>query len=412
MRHAGHRIDAHLVRHRDVGAVGVGGHQRGARLPDIALGIQVHHLRTHAGIAGALQDAVGAAADRIAQRRIAERELVVAVRMVLMLARIAAGLGELPVDAGPARSGDDRQNAVEHLASREVLVEAVVHQIAQHPAALRDAEAQRVADARSQRIAIRRMAQERDDVADRREADAHHDRIARAVDELEDRAAIEAWRGRARDLDVAVIDQPPRQSGRRDTRIGLALAHRQRRARRIGDRIHQRADETILRHLLDIGIAEQTGRLGDELLAHHAGDAIDDREARGQTIVARRHVALPPAPHQREAVAHQEAVAGVARMAALRRAVQSRHDRLVAAVGHVVHQPAIAARDIERLQDAELGLILDVAARIARRLVQIDDAGIQRMRGIQFAERRAVQPFIGTDRAEFRAAEHRRFPFA
>src|SRR6476469_5265236 len=105
--------------------------------------------------------------------------------MVLMLARIAAGLGELPVDAGPSRSGDDRQNAIEHLASREVLVEAIVHQIAQHPATLRYAEAECVADARSQRIAIRRMAQERHDVADRREADAHYDRIARTVDELE-----------------------------------------------------------------------------------------------------------------------------------------------------------------------------------------------------------------------------------
>ena len=411
MRHACNRIDARLVRHRDVGAVGVGGHQRGTRLPDVALGIEVHHLRTHAGIASTLQDAAGAAADRIAQRRIAERKLVVAVRVVLMLARIAAGLRELPVDAGPSRSGDDRQNAIEHPASRKVLVEAIVHQITQHPATLRYAEAERVADARSQRIAFRRMAQERHDVADRREADAHHDRIARAVDELEDRAAIEAWRGRPGDLDMAVIDQPPRQPGRRNTRIGLTLAHRQRRTRRIGDRIHQRADETVFRHLLDIGIAEQPGCLGDELLTDHAGDAIDDREACGQTIVAGRHVALPPAPHQREAAAHQEAVAGVARMAALRRAVQSRHDRLVAAVGHVVDQPAIAARNVNRLQNAELGLILDVAACIARRLVQIDDAGVQRMCWIELAERRAMQPFIGTDRTEFLTAKYRRFPF-
>ena len=143
-----------------------------------------------------------------------------------------------------------------------------------------------------------------------------------------------------------VVDQPPRQPGRRDTRIGLALAHRQRRTRRIGDRIDQRADETVFRDLLDVGIAEQPGCLGDELLAHHAGDAIDDRKARGQTIVAGRHVALPPAPHQREATPHQEAVAGGPRMSALRRTIQPRHDRLVAAVGHVVHQPAIAARDV------------------------------------------------------------------
>ena len=63
---------------------------------------------------------------------------------------------------------------------------------------------------------------------------------------------------------------------------------------------------------------------------------------------------------------HQEAVAGVLRMAALRRAVQPRHDRLVAAIGHVVHQAPIAALEIERLQNAEVTLVLDIAAGIAR----------------------------------------------
>jgi hypothetical protein len=40
---------------------------------------------------GALQDAATPTADRIGQRRIAERELVVAVRVILLLARIATG---------------------------------------------------------------------------------------------------------------------------------------------------------------------------------------------------------------------------------------------------------------------------------------------------------------------------------
>src|SRR4051794_40721613 len=73
----------------------------------------MQHLRAHAGIAGALQNAAGAAADRIGQRRIAERELVVAVGVVLVLARITACLGKLPIDAGSARPGDDRKDAVD-----------------------------------------------------------------------------------------------------------------------------------------------------------------------------------------------------------------------------------------------------------------------------------------------------------
>src|SRR5271169_76963 len=55
----------------------------------------MQHLRAHARIAGALQDAAAAAADRIAQRRIAERELVIAVRVVLVLARVAPRLRKL-----------------------------------------------------------------------------------------------------------------------------------------------------------------------------------------------------------------------------------------------------------------------------------------------------------------------------
>jgi len=58
--------------------------------------------------------------------------------------------------------------------------------------------------------------QEGNDIADRSEADPHHNRIARAVDELEDRAAVEAGCGRPCDLDVEVIDQTPREARRRN----------------------------------------------------------------------------------------------------------------------------------------------------------------------------------------------------
>src|SRR5437870_735 len=134
----------------------------------------MQHLRAHARIAGALQDAAAAAADRIAQRRIAERELVIAVRVVLVLARVAPRLRKLPVNAGAARSRHDGKDAVEHLASGQVLVEAEMHQIAKYAAALRDAETQRMVDARPllrrQRIILRRVSQERDEIADRGEA--------------------------------------------------------------------------------------------------------------------------------------------------------------------------------------------------------------------------------------------------
>src|SRR6266513_1947724 len=140
MRDAARRKDPHLLRHGDVGAAWIGRYERTARLPEVAFGIQMQHLRAHAGIAGALQDTAATAADRIAQRRIAERELVVAVGVILVLARIATGLRKLPVDAGASRSRHDGKDAVEHLASRKILVEPEMHQITKHAAALRDAE--------------------------------------------------------------------------------------------------------------------------------------------------------------------------------------------------------------------------------------------------------------------------------
>src|SRR5947207_9720080 len=248
---------------------------------------------------------------------------------------------------------------------------------------------------RRQRIVLCRVPQERDDVTDRGKADAHHDRIACAVDELEDRAVVEARRGRPRDLDMAVVEQTPREAGRRDARIGLAFSHRQGRTGRVGNRIDQRADEALLGPLVDVAVAEQPGGLGDELLAHHAGNAGDGRKMRRQAIGARRHVTLPAVPHQREAEAHQEAVTGVLGVPAVRCTVEPRHDRLVAAIGHVVYEATIAAIEIERLQDAEVALIFDVTARVARGPIEVDDTGIQAMCRIEFAEHRAVQPLIG-----------------
>jgi hypothetical protein len=233
---------------------------------------------------------------------------------------------------------------------------------------------------------------------------------SRAVYELVDRAAIEARLAWSRDLDMAVVNQTPRKTGRRDAQITLALPHRQRRTGRVGNRIDEHADEALLGQLPDVTVAEQPGALGDELLTHHAGDTGDDRKARSQAIGARRHVTLPAAPHHGEAVPHQKAVASMLGVSTFRRTVESRHDRLVAAIGHVAYEAPIAAIEIERLQDPEVALILDIAVRVARGRIEVDDPDILGMCRIEFAEDRAVQPFIRPDGAEFRAAKHGPFP--
>ena len=66
------------------------------------------------------------------------------------------------------------------------------------------------------------------------------------------------------------------------------------------------------------------------------------------------------------------------RVTTIRRPVGPRHDdRLVAAIEHVVDKAAVAIVEIERLQDPEVAAILDIAPRIARGPVEVDDPGIQ-----------------------------------
>src|SRR5262249_6142571 len=107
---------------------------------------------------------------------------------------------------------------------------------------------------------------------------------------------------------------------------------------------------------------------------------------------------------------HQKAVAGMRGVPAVWRTVEPRHDRLVAAIGYVVHQATIATVEVERLQDPEVALILNAAVRVARSSIEIDDTGIQGMCRIEFAEYRPVHPFIRPAGAEFRPAKPGPFP--
>jgi hypothetical protein len=57
--------------------------------------------------------------------------------------------------------------------------------------------------------------------------------------------------------------------------------------------------------------------------------------SRNSRRVARCSDSVPASPHERESAAKQEAVAGVLGVPTGRRAVEPRHDQLVAAIGHV-----------------------------------------------------------------------------
>ena len=84
----------------------------------------------------------------------------------------------------------------------------------------------------------------------------------------------------------------------------------------------------------------------------------------------------------------------------------------IAAIGHVVHQPAIALCGIDGFQQGKRRLVCHHTLFVARRLVQIDDAGIAGMRRVQRAVNDAAQALVGADIAEHHSAEDRRQPLS
>ncbi len=370
----------------------------------------MHDFRSHAGRVRAPHDAIGPATERIGQSRIGERKLIVQKRMIFVLAGVTPRLRECEIDEGAAGAGDDREDRIEDFASLEVLIEAEMHQVTQHAPALRNAESHGVAHFAADRIHRRRiMPQERDQITDRGETDAHHLGIPGGINELINRAAIEA--GWPDNFNMCRVNIAPRKAGWGDALVPLPLAHRQRRfvSRQIGGLIRQRTNERSLRRFLDERIA-WTEPLRDELVAIDAGRG-HGRKPRVQSVRAGRHAGLPGAPDQRKAVPHQESVAGMRRgrrAIAVGAAIEPGQRDLVAAVGHVVQQPAIAFREVRRRHQREVGTVLHPSMGVARRLGQIDDHGIQRMRRIEFAMDRATQALVSPDRAKHAPIEYRR----
>src|SRR5207247_3289662 len=101
-----------------------------------------------------------------------------------------------------------------------------------------------------------------------------------------------------------------------------------------------------------------------------------------------REIALPAGPDDGVTLAHKKTVAGVfqSRWVVIFRSVVEKHeDALAAPVGRVVKDLAVAATQIDRLQDEDVGRILHPASGIFRRLVQIDDHLIKRASRIELS---------------------------
>src|SRR5262249_1590172 len=67
----------------------------------------------------------------------------------------------------------------------------------------------------------------------------------------------------------------------------------------------------------------------------------------------------------------------------------------------------VAARHVDRLEDEERRAEFDHPARVPRSPVEIDQAGVQRIAGIDLQERGAEEPLVGSDRSPRDSARER-----
>ncbi len=273
--------------------------------------------------------------------------------------------------------------------------------MAQKPARLRYPEGESMGDRRHRAGRAAAIAQKGDEVAGRRIADAHHRRTGRLVPDL-----VNLERGktaaRRQQPDRALIDKLP--ALRRDLGAGVALAvaHGEPRFFRVGR--HRRVAEPH-----DIAVARRA-RADVEFVAdaaHHRPAAFDRGwEACRHAVVDPRRSRIPARPDEAPAAPEGKAetdilchlrVVGVGVAPGF---VEPAEDHLAAAIGHVIDEHPARGLRLGRPQDEEIGLVLDHAAGIPRRLVEIDDDPAGRCRRIDFALGNAGDPHIGSGRAK------------
>ena len=259
-----------------------------------------------------------------------------------------------------------------------VLVEAEVQEAAQVVARLRVALRDGVAHA-SRRAGwpASPLPQEGDQIARGREADAVHRRILGDVGQLVERRRIEAALeaqllriGRARETASACSRQTPirrRAAGTRlpssdSRRVSVALAV----SRLAGVAV------PVTRPRMIGCVVGAGGRVG-EARHHRAGDARAVgvlRDRRRPSSRCRRPARMSACQPLATSTCPRGAEVGE---------VGAALDVGAAAVRHLVDQHAGGLAHVHRLQDGERGRVLDHAARVARRELDVGDDGVERV---------------------------------
>jgi len=253
-------------------------------------------------------------------------------------------------------------------------------------------------------VVLGRVAQERVEVADRREPQPVHDRVLRDVGKL---------------IDVVVGEVARRQLDRGAVPVGVGPAAVRHDLRYIVemDAMGEDGVRRALRGRRGGVLERERGAAGDDVLIARPGDrrvsgVTRDREAgrRGETG-QRSEIVLPSAPHRGVAARPEEGILqhrGIGerrRIVAAGRRVVQRLIGLAAPVRRLVHHLAIALVQVERLQDVEIVLIFDVAVGVFRRQLDVGDQRILRVRRTDLARRDPGDDLVLADAGKRVSAE-------
>ena len=118
----------------------------------------------------------------------------------------------------------------------------------------------------------------------------------------------------------------------------------------------------------------------------------------------RRHIGMPAADDEGEAVSHQKSVCVRGRHAS---ATQIGVERFPSAIADAVEQGLIPPLHVDGLHDDQIDIVFDVPARVLRGFIDVDDPRVSAMLGVGFADGASTQDFVLTHLSEDLASEGR-----
>ena len=296
------------------------------------------------------------------------------------------------VEKALPRTGDGRHQAVEHLASLRIGIEPLVQEHPQRATALRqplrnDPVHHRNAVQVTQRVSLRDVVLEKgDQVAHPRETGALHDRSPSLVHQLVDPSRLKSTIERHFEIDetaagVAPVVAHPQLPGRpRDRlwRISLAQPLGQGGVRQVSN---NRLKGELVRHRKPVG-----RDVGRQLSPDHPDDwnAIirveGYRSLKPQAAPGQRDLGDPAARYRHIAAAEEERFCSPCPPSA---------------IVDDVEQGGLCLCPIHRHDDLDVTVELHVALSVGRGQIQIHDAGIRLIRGVERVDHYAANPLVG-----------------